>query len=219
MQLGRTRSIRFSDTSNRFVAIGCDTIAHLIGMDHKFTTGCASTCNNTSFVTNGTCSSIGCCEIGIPKGLRAFTVGLHSYYNHSYCSSFSPCSYAFLTDTTFRFNASDFLSFENVTMTPTTLEWDVGNKTCEEAREEGGSACVAKNSECYNSTNGHHCNCSQGYEGNPYLADGCQGKTTVHVFHISIFLLPPMHGIILPWNWLIHTKPYLSIYLYMSVCS
>ncbi|EHA8587310.1 wall-associated receptor kinase 2-like [Cocos nucifera] len=184
MELGRTRSIRFSDTRNKFVAIGCDTRGYLTDMNRTFWTGCVSYCNNTSFVTNGTCSGIGCCETKIPKGLRNFTVELNSFHNHTYCSSFSPCSYAFLADSSFSFNASDFLTFRNVQMMPVTLEWAVGNKSCEEARGKKGYACVDVNSKCYDSTTvkGYHCNCSQGYEGNPYLPGGCQGAGSGFLF-------------------------------------
>ncbi|EHA8587309.1 putative wall-associated receptor kinase-like 16 [Cocos nucifera] len=82
VDLGNMKSIRFSDSRN-FVAIGCNTLGYLIDRDKKFLTGGASLCNNMSFVTNGTCSGIGCGETRIPKGLRTFTVELESYYNHT----------------------------------------------------------------------------------------------------------------------------------------
>ncbi|RWW79778.1 hypothetical protein BHE74_00011930 [Ensete ventricosum] len=171
------RPYKFSDARNKFVSIGCDTQAYVIDRDYKFWTGCASLCDNMSYVINGTCSGIGCCETSVPKGLRAFNISLHSYYNHRYCGEFSPCSYAFLADHSFEFNATMFSSYEKVETQPVTLEWAVGNKACEEARNDKDFACVAEQSECYNSTNGqgYRCNCSQGYEGNPYLKGGCKG--------------------------------------------
>lgn len=171
------RPYKFSDARNKFVGLGCDTEAYVVDVDKKFSTGCASLCNNMSYVINGTCSGIGCCETSVPKGLRAFEIWLRSYYNHSGCWSFSPCSYAFLADQSFKFNASMFFSYDKVETLPVTLEWAIGNKTCEEARNDKDFACVAEQSECYESTNGqgYRCNCYRGYEGNPYLEGGCKG--------------------------------------------
>ncbi|KAG1327407.1 wall-associated receptor kinase 2-like [Cocos nucifera] len=184
INLGSMKSVRFSDSHNKFVAFGCDTLAYLTDKKDTFWTGCVSYCNNMSLVTNGTCSGIGCCETRIPKGVRDFRVELTSFRNHTNCWKFSPCSYALLADSSFSFNASDFLTFKNVTMMPVTLEWAVGNKTCEEAWEEEGFACVDVHSECYKSTNGpgYRCNCSRGYQGNPYLEGGCEGAGSGFLF-------------------------------------
>jgi len=89
---------KFSDSRNKFVGIGCDTKAYLLDKELVFMTGCSSMCNDISYVTNGTCAGIGCCEIPIPKGLGVFTVYAASDYSHSKCMDFSPCSYAFLVD-------------------------------------------------------------------------------------------------------------------------
>ncbi|KAI3696154.1 hypothetical protein L1987_79164 [Smallanthus sonchifolius] len=61
-------------TKNRFVAIGCDTLAIIerTGNDESSGTGCISTCDSNTEITDGSCSGIGCCKVEIPKGMSSF---------------------------------------------------------------------------------------------------------------------------------------------------
>ena len=108
---------------------------------------------------------------------------LNDVYNNSNSTLFNPCSYAAMVETeTFSFS-SDFITTTRFNDTddgrkPLVLDWVVGNATCEVARDMPSYACHSRNSMCVNSTNGqgYLCNCTDGYEGNPYLFDGCRGK-------------------------------------------
>lgn len=169
-----------SNTKNKFTAVGCDTIALVLGSEmQNYTTGCLSLCDKVGNVVNGSCSGVGCCQTSIPQGVRDFSVGVSSLGNHTSVFDFNPCSYAFVVeDDAYSFSSLDLRDFQKRTTVPIVLDWTVGNLTCEEAQKDLASyECRAANSQCYNSSNafGYRCKCSSGFEGNPYLVDGCQG--------------------------------------------
>ncbi|CAL5333110.1 unnamed protein product [Camellia sinensis] len=168
-----------SNARNKFIAVGCDTVAVVEGsIGQYYATGCVSLCNGLDSVENGTCSGIGCCEISIPKEARDFTVSVASLKNHSQVLDFNPCSYAFVVEEdAFNFSTLDLKDLQSRETVPVVLDWAVGSQTCQEALANVSSyACKAMNSECYNASNGpgYLCRCSLGYQGNPYLIDGCQ---------------------------------------------
>eukprot|EP00268_Persea_americana_P016594 TRINITY_DN17871_c0_g1_i2.p1 TRINITY_DN17871_c0_g1~~TRINITY_DN17871_c0_g1_i2.p1 ORF type:complete len:743 (+),score=63.50 TRINITY_DN17871_c0_g1_i2:317-2545(+) len=176
-----------SNTHNKLTAIGCDTQAYMWGVpytnfvrnDVEF--GCMASCWNTTGVINGSCTGIGCCQASIPAGLNVYEVSIRSFNHHRAVWSFNPCSYAFLADNDFNFtfSVSDLLktNFRDRNKdVPVVLDWVAGNETCQTALRNKDYACLSKNSECSDSNNGpgYRCSCSPGYEGNPYLIEGCQ---------------------------------------------
>ncbi|CAN6355937.1 unnamed protein product, partial [Urochloa humidicola] len=98
------------------------------------------------------------------------------HYNHTTVLSFSPCDYAFLVDKdSYTFRTTD-LKMDTNTMMPVWLDWAIrDNLSCEDAKKVESYACVSANSECRDSSNGpgYVCNCSMGYQGNPYISGGC----------------------------------------------
>ncbi|KAK4478464.1 hypothetical protein RD792_013939 [Penstemon davidsonii] len=168
---------------NKFTVVGCDDLAVMAGTIGRrtFGVGCVSLCVKAEDVIPGRCSGIGCSQTSVPNGFKYYTTGVNSLRNHTLVSSFDPCSYAFLGDTTnFEFRGASDLSDPNFpervsASVPIVLDWVIGNLTCGEVRSSENYACKS-NSYCVDSDTvfkGYRCRCNNGYQGNPYLDPGC----------------------------------------------
>ncbi|XP_062096750.1 putative wall-associated receptor kinase-like 16 isoform X1 [Humulus lupulus] len=165
-----------SFTKNKFYSIGCDNLATVNGYrnDTNYTTGCISSCSFADEIDLKSCSGVGCCQTSIPSDLRRYGLKLDSNNNHKSVWSFNPCSYAFvMQETEFKFSSLE--EFTNVTELPLIFDWAVGFDSCEVAKNNTETYACKENSVCVNSTSrsGYLCRCSDGYEGNPYLPNGC----------------------------------------------
>jgi hypothetical protein len=192
-----------SYTRNKFTVVGCDTYGYISGAVQatsgvlkNYTTGCISLCDKIESVDNGTCSGIGCCQTSIPEGGIDLTAKVRSFDNYSAVFGFNPCGFGFVVEEeAYNFSPLDLTNLQGRVQVPVVLDWAVGNETCEDAKGNMTSyACKAESSYCYNSTNGpgYRCNCSTGFQGNPYLPDGCKGNLNtfrlVSLFILFIFL-------------------------------
>ncbi|RWR74592.1 wall-associated receptor kinase 5-like protein [Cinnamomum micranthum f. kanehirae] len=177
----------FSNTRNKFTAVGCNTLAYMTGYTPTagliFRVGCISNCFGIRRVMNGSCTGIGCCQSSIPPGIIGFQLGINSLSSDANRSRLGPCSYAFLVDQDFNLNFSVFnlskTSFlDRNKQVPVVLDWVASqNEICEAAiKNKTDYACLSENSHCNDSINGigYLCSCSPGYSGNPYIHEGCK---------------------------------------------
>ncbi|XP_039062588.1 putative wall-associated receptor kinase-like 16 [Hibiscus syriacus] len=168
-----------NSNKNKFTAIGCDTYARVEGfLGQRYATGCLSLCNNITDVSSGSCSGIGCCQTSIPKDVRSYNITLESYDNHVAVLPENPCSYAFVAETdNYTFSSSDIRGFDfQDRRFPVTLDWNIGDTSCDEAKTDTVKFACRENSACVDSesNSGYFCKCFDGYMGNPYLPGGCQ---------------------------------------------
>ncbi|KAL6282754.1 hypothetical protein ACE6H2_013683 [Prunus campanulata] len=170
-----------SGAKNSMFVIGCDTYAKFYGSrggDQNYITGCISECDYdisiNAFDKEDPCSGVGCCETKIPPLLNNLSLLVGSFKNHTRVWDFNPCGYAFVVQKDiFTFSNTSFQQLRNTARLPLVLDWQIGEADCKYAMENGTYACKG-NSTCLDRPTGYICVCKTGFQGNPYLPDGCQ---------------------------------------------
>ncbi|XP_078150727.1 wall-associated receptor kinase 3-like isoform X3 [Carex rostrata] len=177
-------SFRINTEKNKFTVIGCNTLAYLrLDFTTNYSVGCLSSCDSLDTLNKyGSCSGIGCCQTAIPKETNSFYIHFDDRYNNSDVYHFNPCSYAMVVEEAeFKFRTNYVTTMLNEhdidnKLWPMVFDWAIENTTCDIAlKNKSTYACRSDHSSCFNVSGvGYLCNCSVGYEGNPYLDGGCQ---------------------------------------------
>ncbi|ONI06296.1 hypothetical protein PRUPE_5G051600 [Prunus persica] len=174
----------YSQTYNTFIAVSCDLFA-LMRSDHGTLAGCWSICRNNTGGDFSTCyKGIDCCEGFLPSyELTNFSIEIPS--NSSTSDPMGDCKYAFLVDSSFMNNLTNFEDVKDMDSVPVVLDWmlnvdDYGERFSEGFREKpdltGNQStpfCTNDSTSQYN-RNTMTCICPPGMEGNPYLLQLCQ---------------------------------------------
>lgn len=163
---------------------------------------CRASCRrDDQKIRSGRCRGTGCCDAPIPRSLTSFRTQIQwtagrGAERRTGCSTSSPwiTSDAAVVVVEKRWWQDEanvnvlmmsLLGFEkaNVVVAPAVLDWSFDNSsTCGEAAKTPSFGCVSRHSECIDGSRGgrggghlgYVCKCVDGYQGNPYVTDGCQ---------------------------------------------
>ncbi|KAF7092287.1 hypothetical protein CFC21_094787 [Triticum aestivum] len=137
------------------------------------------------FATNGSCSGRGCCRAALPEAVALTRFALWiSFDEPNTLFVTNPCSYAMVVESTwYNFTTPDMYGYEEIPKkfprgVPLVIDFSIRNGSCPEKGQHPPPdyACVSGNSSCSNATSGlgYVCKCWDHYDGNPYIANGCQ---------------------------------------------
>ncbi|KAL6638788.1 hypothetical protein ACP70R_023424 [Stipagrostis hirtigluma subsp. patula] len=199
----------FSATRNVLLGVGQSVEARLYGNitttnKHYFAT-CASLIDTPSSARNGSCLGLGCCTAPLSPGLRLAVVSIKPQSDGSLKSTF-PCSYAMVVEKSwYNFSTQDLHGYNAFDTklpdggVPVILDFAIRNESCPAAGQRPPTACRSSNSVCVNATHGpgYLCKYKDGYDGNPYLPNGCQDidECTLRDVNADLREMYPCHGI------------------------
>ncbi|KAK7303594.1 hypothetical protein RJT34_14504 [Clitoria ternatea] len=190
VELGSASPFAYSQYHNKFVSVGCNTIA-LLQSNGSGVSGCVSICNNNEDIVGENsdtitdmnieygCHGTHCCEASLPLHLTEYNATIQGLNNNAS----QACSYAMIV-TQKNYNNFDDYSYsyisigdiENLTQVPAVLTWEIRNHML---INSSLNLPADTNVRCFNTDvafkeSGWRCTCKDQFDGNPYVARGCR---------------------------------------------
>jgi hypothetical protein len=178
--------------SNKLVNFGCNrtlmaNFFNLTGDPSPLYTSCTTTCNTPNI--SGSCLGEACCEASMDQmnGAKAFSLSFQGTTTANGTGDEEEdgtCSAAFFLD-----KAEPVFNFSGDGVRPLKkalsqqgerrmiLDWAIGSTTCDQAQSYAFEP-LCNYGTCVDAPSGagYLCKCHDGYDGNPYVSNGCQGE-------------------------------------------
>lgn len=162
----------YSKSRNKFLFGGCGN--SLLTQNSTVLAGCTAICSRNISTGLPGCYGIDCCETPVPFDLTSYSANFtNSGIQSGASNDLTRCNSAFLVDQRWvpKQSTSLFLQYA-----PVIWIWTVNAQDFPPApicHTSGAAVDLADGTSVAN----FRCDCPTGTEGNPYIADGCQGKT------------------------------------------
>nr|CAB3464109.1 unnamed protein product [Digitaria exilis] len=200
---------------NNFVVMGCgfEFLVSPADVDNMVVR-CTSSCllGRPAVATNGFCSGVGCCEASMPGAGNMYSIKLASYpAGNDLTMQGQPFNATLvMVDSEWWGTGNNSLSLQKAVsdalvtsrgisgsagpvQAKAVVKWNFSNSSCTDARSSSDYGCLSYNSHCHDhwtgESSGYICRCSDGYEGNPYILNGCQGLAVATGFGTGACLL------------------------------